>query len=55
VESKQLPGEVQPKASRATIEVTTWVTKHAGGDGTGEHGPTQASAGVLAHDRHRHP
>jgi len=29
----QLPGEVQPKASRAEIEVTTWVTKHAGGDG----------------------
>lgn len=37
----RLPGEAQPKASRAdipsraTIEVTTWVTKHAGGDGTG--------------------
>ena len=36
-----MPGEVQPKASRADIpsradiEVTTWVTKHAGGDGTG--------------------
>ena len=30
-----MPGEVQPKASRATIEVTTWVTKHVGGDGTG--------------------
>ena len=28
-------GEVQPKASRANIEVTTWVTKHVGGDGTG--------------------
>jgi molybdopterin converting factor small subunit len=28
-------GEVQPEASRAHIEVTTWVTKHAGGDGTG--------------------
>jgi hypothetical protein len=36
-----LPGEAQPKASRAHmqsrahIEVTTWVTKHVGGDGTG--------------------
>ena len=36
-----MSGEVQPKASRADmpsraeIEVTTWVTKHAGGDGTG--------------------
>ena len=29
------PGEAQPKASRAHIEVTTWVTKHVGGDGTG--------------------
>ncbi len=28
-------GEAQPKASRANIEVTTWVTKHVGGDGTG--------------------
>ena len=28
-------GEAQPQASRAHIEVTTWVTKHAGGDGTG--------------------
>ena len=37
----QLSGEAQPKASRANmqsrahIEVTTWVTKHVGGDGTG--------------------
>jgi len=30
-----LPGEAQPKASRAQIEVTTWVTKQVGGDGTG--------------------
>ena len=30
-----MPGEAQPKASRAHIEVTTWVTKHVGGDGTG--------------------
>lgn len=36
-----MPGEAQPKASRADtpsrahIEITTWVTKHAGGDGTG--------------------
>lgn len=30
-----MPGEAQPKAGRAQIEVTTWVTKHAGGDGTG--------------------
>lgn len=44
-----MPGEVQPagrgaaegesrgleKSSRAHIEVTTWVTKHVGGDGTG--------------------
>jgi hypothetical protein len=30
-----LPGEVPPEASRAHIEVTTWVTKHVGGDGTG--------------------
>jgi hypothetical protein len=30
-----LPGEAQPKTSRATVEVTTWVTKHVGGDGTG--------------------
>ena len=35
MESGQLPGEVQPKASRADIEVTTWVTKHVGGDGSG--------------------
>ena len=28
------PSELQ-KSSRASIEVTTWVTKHAGGDGTG--------------------
>ena len=35
MESRQLPGEVQPKASRADIEVTTWVTKHVGGDGSG--------------------
>jgi hypothetical protein len=35
VESRQLPGEVQPKASRANIEITTWVTKQVGGDGTG--------------------
>ena len=35
MESRQLPGEVQPKASRANIEITTWVTKHVGGDGTG--------------------
>jgi hypothetical protein len=26
---------VQPKASRAHIEITTWVTKHVGGNGTG--------------------
>ena len=30
-----MPGDLQPKASRAHIEVTTWVTKHVGGDGTG--------------------
>jgi hypothetical protein len=35
MESGQLPGEVQPKASRADIEVTTWVTRHVGGDGSG--------------------
>ncbi len=35
MESRQLSGEVQPKASRAQIEVTTWVTKHVGGDGSG--------------------
>ncbi|MGH7350432.1 MAG: MoaD/ThiS family protein [Candidatus Rokuibacteriota bacterium] len=35
MESRQLPGEAQPKASRANIEVTTWVTKHVGGDGSG--------------------
>lgn len=27
--------EARPKASRAHIEVTTWVTKHVGGDGSG--------------------
>lgn len=30
-----MPGQAQPKASRAHIEVTTWVTKHVGGDGSG--------------------
>ena len=30
-----MPGEAQPKATRAQIEVTTWVTKQVGGDGTG--------------------
>ena len=34
-----MAGKAQPRASRApasaTIEVTTWVTKHVGGDGTG--------------------
>ena len=30
-----MPGEAQPKVSRAHIEITTWVTKHVGGDGTG--------------------
>ncbi len=28
------PSEL-PRSSRANIEVTTWVTKHVGGDGTG--------------------
>jgi hypothetical protein len=35
METQRLPGGAQPKASRATVEVTTWVTKHVGGDGTG--------------------
>jgi molybdopterin converting factor small subunit len=30
-----LPGESLPKTIRATVEVTTWVTKQVGGDGTG--------------------
>ena len=30
-----MAGEAQPKTSRATVEITTWVTKHVGGDGTG--------------------
>ena len=34
-----MAGKARPQASRepasATIEVTTWVTKHVGGDGTG--------------------
>lgn len=32
-----MAGQAQPKAGRAHIEVTTWVTKLAGGDGTGSH------------------
>ncbi|HEY7651862.1 MAG TPA: MoaD/ThiS family protein [Methylomirabilota bacterium] len=28
-------GRAQSKASHANIEVTTWVTKHVGGDGSG--------------------
>lgn len=35
MESQQLSSEAQPKAGRAHIEVTTWVTKRVGGDGTG--------------------
>ena len=42
-----MPGEVQPKASRATIEVTTWVTKHAGGDGWINGGFMVMEPGVL--------
>ena len=30
-----MAGQAEPRASHAIIEVTTWVTKHAGGDGTG--------------------
>jgi molybdopterin converting factor small subunit len=35
MESRQSSREAQPKASRANIEITTWVTRHVGGDGSG--------------------
>src|SRR5713226_2176596 len=30
-----MAAQAQPATSHATVEVTTWVTKHVGGDGSG--------------------